>query len=828
MLKNIILPKNSKTEKYSQGQRPVSSNYPTRPDPQDHAWFINRRLKEAYERDDEQKKAAAIRYKDGTYLQFQSAPGFDMKIESLEQRQSGIRLLNVQTVEDKESRKPIVKATVYIPLGKEQLFHNKIRDYLEKKTKNGSYQNADLINGIDDISLAYVDSLWTGDHNRIPTDVPGWCEIWIRFDAVKSAEKTSHNLETAIQSFLSACDQLNIDVDDKLIRFPERVVKLIFASKQQLAGLTDLCPYLAEFRRAPIQVDFFTSLKPIEQRKWIDDLLARTVFTSTDVAVCLLDSGLSENHPLIAPAVNPSVEGETTVQKVEDSWQLSDIRGHGTEMAGVVLYDDLASAIASNKQVIVYHKIESVKILPDNDSNDPKLYGQITQQAVAKAEISAPSTRRVICMAITDGDFDLRDGSPSSWSAAIDQITSGAEEEDSTKRLFIVSAGNVDSQEIASGKYPQANLLHAVEDPAQSWNALSVGAYNNAVEINNPIFKDFSPVADKGQLSPYSSTSKTWEKDWPVKPEILLNGGNMVSNGKDVDFDSELELLTTGKNFTSTPFSTISGTSSATAEASYMAARLYEAYPDLWPETVRALLVHSAQWTHEMKKQFLDEDTKTKGRRNLLRTCGYGVADLNRAIECQKNSVNMVIQDELQPFNGNKMHAMQFHKIPWPADILRSLGSADAKIHITLSYFIEPGPGRIGWKNRYRYSSAGLRFDLKNVTENEKDFEKRINTLMRADQNDKGDGKSVNWYLGINNRNGGSIHSDYLETSAIELAEMNYIAVYPVNGWWKQRSYLGRSNSKLRYSLIVTVETPKSNADLYDAITTQISQTVKY
>ena len=51
-----------------------------------------------------------------------------------------------------------------------------------------------------------------------------------------------------------------------------------------------------------------------------------------------------------------------------------------------------------------------------------------------------------------------------------------------------------------------------------------------------------------------------------------------------------------------------------------------------------------------MREQFCTEDTKSTGRKNLLRACGYGVPDLQRAIQCMSNRVNLVIEEELQPF----------------------------------------------------------------------------------------------------------------------------------------------------------------------------------
>ena len=189
--------------------------------------------------------------------------------------------------------------------------------------------------------------------------------------------------------------------------------------------------------------------------------------------------------------------------------------------------------------------------------------------------------------------------------------------------------------------------------------------------------------------------------------------------------------------------------------------------------------------------------------------------------------MNLVVQGSLQPFEEEAMNEMQFYKIPWPAEVLTQLGEVPATLRVTLSYFIEPGPGRIGWNNRYRYSSAGLRFDVKNSNESVTDFQKRVNGKMREDKKDSGEGSGRNWLLGPANRDVGSIHSDFCTTAAIDLVDANYIAVYPVIGWWRQRKYLGKSNNKLRYSLVVSIETPATKADLYSAIQAEISQSTK-
>lgn len=92
-----------------------------------HGAYIQQRLEQAWaqaKREREIRKAVAIPTRDGTYLEFEGAPGFDLKTESLENRRKGIRLVNVRAealpvpVEGEEPVS-ITRATVYIPAGNE-------------------------------------------------------------------------------------------------------------------------------------------------------------------------------------------------------------------------------------------------------------------------------------------------------------------------------------------------------------------------------------------------------------------------------------------------------------------------------------------------------------------------------------------------------------------------------------------------------------------------------------------------------------------------------------------------------------------------------------
>jgi len=811
--KNIFLSKTVERMPYISDSHPIERRYPQRIT-LSHAEYIRRKLNECYKESLSSKQVAAIREKDGLYLEFSSANNYDLAIKSLDNRNEGIKLLNVHENES------TIKATVFIPRGKENYFIRKVDAYATEITKSGKPKNNDLVSSIEDIKLAVLESFWIGKPDSMPRETPMWCEIWLRFDYLRDNTNT---VEVVENSITSVCSNFAIQIDDKRLVFPERIVKMVFANAEDLKNIISMCPFITEIRNAPTANYFFENLINSEQKEWINDLLARTSYDTDSTSICLLDTGISSGHPLLKPAIKIN-----HIQSVNSNWGNGDFDGHGTEMAGIALFYDIKECLESNNKVFVNHEIESVRILPPSGENRPDLYGAITEQAVAMAEISNPESKRVICMSITAPDINTFDGSPTSWSATIDNITSGANEENE-KRLFIISAGNVYPSELKKVGYPEINMLHGVENPGQSWNAITIGAYTKDSVIDDPFYNGYYPLASFGGLSPYSSSSVMWSNKWPIKPEVLFDGGNMAFNGNDYTDCPDLSLITTYYRPLVKQFSTIWGTSSAAAQAAWFCSQIINEYPYIWPETVRALMIHSASWTEEMKRQFCVEDTKTKGRRRLLRTCGYGIPNLNKAIQCMDNSVNMIIQSELQPYDKKRMKEMHMHTLPWPKDVLRSLGDVPVTLKVTLSYFIEPGPGEVGWKDKYRYPSCGLRFDVINSDETINDFKKRINKKMRDEKGDKGEGTSGSerWYLGSDNRDVGSIHSDYCELNAVDLCECNYIAVYPVIGWWRERTYLKQYDKKVRYSLVVSLSTPKIDVDLYTPIVSQIANSIE-
>ncbi len=743
----------------------------------------------------------------GYYLDFALRPESLEFIQSLENRQQGIELLSVKSSDPDGA----IHATVFVPSSTENFFLRRIEIYRTEDTKKGKPKNERLIASIDSVSLAIVRSMFTDSPDRFPVeDVPVWWEVWLR--------------KATSEVFMSAAAAMTVRVNPaERLTFPEREVVLANATVSAMASLMTSTGAIAELRIASDTPAIFLEFRNFEQAAWTRDLAERLRLPSADApAVCILDSGITHTHTLLSSSLQ-SGDAHT----YDPSWGTGDSaawQGHGTGMAGVALYGDLQRRLLDRGPVFLRHRLESVKMLnPSRIQHDPMLYGAVTRECVARPEVQAPNRRRVICMAVTS-DTPAPGGRPSSWSAALDTLAYG---DGANEHLILVSAGNIAREDIDPNRYPARNDEQPVQSPAQAWNVLTVGSYTERTAITDAQFRGWNSIAPAGEIGPASRTSVLWHRQWPVRPDVVSEGGNWASDGNSVDSPGDLGLLTTYYQPTVQQFTTIHDTSAATATVAEITGKMLATRPELWPESIRGLVVHSARWTPPMRSR-MDAATSQAQKVALLRRYGYGVPDYTRALLSSINDVTLVAQDRLKPFRrgeaGNIIgHQMNLHELPWPRAELRALGAAEVEVRVTLSYFVEPNPGERGWIRRYRYASHGLRFALKRSLESLDVFRARINKAVQLEEEDGAtDTGPDKWLIG-SPRNVGSLHSDYLwSATATELANRDAIAVYPVTGWWKEKPYLLRYERDVRYCLIVSINSTASDIDIYTPIAVQV------
>jgi hypothetical protein len=488
--RHLVLETTSEAKPYT-AHKPKGSRKPAIPDLDraQHGGALTTQLQElrplataAKERQEEIGLEAGL----GIQIQFLSRPDADLAFEKLasEAKHKGIELLSVQEVDGKA-----VVANVFVPDGQLQHFEALVVDYLnEKRTAAGvARDNKKLLNTIGSIRASALAGLWTDAPELLPADQnePFWWEVWLR----RAKGDSGHYLH----DFRRIAAMTECQVSDAVVEFPERSVVVMYGSQRQLAQSVMLLNCVAELRRAKDTAAFFVGLTIPEQRQWAADLVGRLRIppdTNDVPRVCLLDSGVNRAHPLLEPLMD-----QADLHTVNAAWGAHDQANHGTGLAGLVAYGDLHEHLASNELVQIGHRLESVKLTPNQGANegDDKHHSRLFIDAVTRPETHFGGRKRVFTSAVTATDY--RDfGRPSAWSSTVDALASDGLGEGAFPRLFVLSAGNtVDPNHWM--QYPASLAVNQIHDPGQSWNALTVGAFSSKVNLNVPNAAAFTPIA---------------------------------------------------------------------------------------------------------------------------------------------------------------------------------------------------------------------------------------------------------------------------------------------------------------------------------------------
>ncbi|KAA9382695.1 S8 family peptidase [Neorhizobium galegae] len=724
---------------------------------------------------------------------------------------SGLTLLKVE----KQPGAPAEVTVFATEKGIEKL-RKKIEDFGGDLPVNedGSFKppkNADLVQSISAISQAGLRALWRSPSDRFPM-APGkkaW-EVWLD--------------KSAAPEFLESAAEYGVAVGTDRLEFPEDLVVIAVATAIELAAAVRNLGSVRALATPTRTADDFDAMPIEEQHQWVDDLVARTTFPANadQNYITLLDRGVSRAHPLIQPALSAADR-----HAAEPAWDVNDTVGHGTQLAGLALFGDLSIALQTTLPITIGHRLESAKIMPDAGHNPHHLLGTVTRKGIDAAEATA-QRRRTFCLASTTEDDTPHDGAPTSWSSEIDQLASGASGLQVRQRLILVSAGNSDQNAFIGGNYLAVSDHpdNELESPAQAWNAISVGAYTQKVTL--PPGEPGVVVAPLGDLAPSSRTA-SWQSYWPIKPDVVYEGGNWFLHGAPPPMKHPaLAPLTTDHQFPLRAFTTCGETSAATALASRDITSLWSDYPDLWPETVRAIFVSSARWTNQMLAHVPAQPSKTD-LGLLFKRYGYGVPDMERARRSASNALTLIVEDTIQPYkksatkNAEHIHnELKLFELPWPVKELRRLGAAQVRLRISLSTFMSPNPSEPARGSKYRYASHNLRFKLNRANEQAGAFIQRISKI--AEQSDEGTIEEPDgWDFGPNRRDVGSLQIDQLTCAASDLARRNLIAVHPVTGWWKAKNIPDPRNHKARFALIVEIDAGSVDAELYAEVQNAIA-----
>lgn len=670
----------------------------------------------------------------------------------------------------------------------------------EARTPGGRRWHEDAIAPIGELELA-TDSDLAGSRvlsAALSPDDVRWFEVACRGGRRRPIAETDNSREQILRQLA----QLGCDLPKEFLA-TEHIVFFVRCSIAVLRQLIEAVDCIYEFDLATPEIRDWLHAESPPTRELREFTLDRPPAEAP--AVVVMDTGIASRHPLLESAILSAASVDPFDASPEDA------DGHGTEMAGTVVYADLGRAVDEGGAT-ASHWLQSVKLLRTpqqgaaHESQRPYWPAQ-TESAVAAAEGQGGTRPRCFALAVTSDSNDL---APTFWSHAVDLLAFN----DGAGRLIVVSAGNADFDVPLIDAYPQMHLEQKIHEPAQAVNALTVGAltYRTALPPD-PDLAAFKPVAPAGGVSPYTSAGSIGQS--LVKPDVVFEGGNLGFDGSLPTTMETMSGLTTAHTFLQHPLTWHWGTSEATARAARLAASIWQATPDLRPETVRGLVVHAAAWTSTMIAQFKDIDER-------LAICGYGVPDELFARECAAERATIVVEDEMPnaieeevPRKNAPKRAgtpatetryrriVKFFRLPIPEDALLDLNDTEVQLRVTLSYLPEPNIER-----RRGYNGLDLRWDMQGPQESEDQFRERINKLLRPDAPSEGrqKPKSFPWDVGIERRSRGTVQSDRWHGAASVLAGEKLVAVYPALGWWERRAAL--RTASMRFALIVSVVVP--------------------
>jgi hypothetical protein len=414
-------------------------------------------------------------------------------------------------------------------------------------------------------------------------------------------------------------------------------------------------------------------------------------------------------------------------------------RVHGTAMASLILHGDLNAKGPALERPLYVRPLLLATANGCEQSDENRLLVDTVHRAVLRMRGSAGEGATAPSVFLVN----LSVGDPrrpftqlvSPLARLLDYLA------DRYAMLFLVSAGNAttpltipgfgdwtkftaappgDREKAVLTGLNAAKHERSILSPAESLNALTIGAHHHDdVEHRRLALNAVDPFDDRRLPNPSSALGLGYRR--AVKPEIYLPGGcehlrmRRSGAGVEVGFGAPQRLYglsaaapdTSGQG-RDDQLALSDGTSSATALATRAAHRIFDALmdpdvpsllremdPAYYAVVVKALLVHRARWNG--KADLLKEICGPADRRrfderseNVIRFLGFGVPDIDEAIECAANRATLVGYGALKP------NQALVYRVPLPPSLERV--TEPRSLTITLAWFSPIKPAHQGYR----------------------------------------------------------------------------------------------------------------------------------
>lgn len=395
--------------------------------------------------------------------------------------------------------------------------------------------------------------------------------------------------------------------------------------------------------------------------------------------ICILDSGINSNHPLLRSAF-----GEAT--SYISGQDAEDEVGHGTAVAGVALYGNIEECLAANqwKPELV---LCSGKIMTKAAGSNEAVFDETTiEQTIEKAVeyFAGELGCRIFNLSLGNENAPYDGRHIRGIAYTLDRL---AREYDI---LFVVSAGNFRGTETIPqsdwrAEYPEYLLAQEsfIIDPAPALNVLTVGALaNHTANVDEQRYgdRDINALSPASEDQPAPFTRHGPSIKGAFKPELVAHGGNLASpmrqEGQQIRKDNRrLGVLVPNHDFIgATLLKDISGTSFSAPYVTHLAGRLLNTYPRASANLLRALLVNHADVPPACIAVFPEQMQE-----HMRQVVGYGKVNTDTLFRSTDDKVVLLTESAIE----NDSH--QFYELPLPEEFLRS-NRATRQIRVTLAY----------------------------------------------------------------------------------------------------------------------------------------------
>ena len=353
--------------------------------------------------------------------------------------------------------------------------------------------------------------------------------------------------------------------------------------------------------------------------------------------VGIIDSGVSMASA-IAPIVLEQGYDLTGSSAHTDS---AGEEGHGTAVAALAaLGDKMYSGEAGPLQA-------DARVLPIKVINDA--HGYVSILALLDTLRMAKKDHPAIKIFVLTICFDAGKETNESYSAYAYELDRFSHEHDC---LIFISAGNNNHavDELREYDLNYFNGDHTrINVPAESMNNLTVGAA--ADNLRSEGFYGISPMPEYPaaytrtchiDLSRYATVGKRFTKDNKnlVKPDLIIAGGDYESYSGMVGAGEKatMELLHANPALGSWYQC---GTSFSAPLAANLALQIQKQYPELRAQSIKALLVNSAEEINKKESE--------ANKRTLWKAAGRGILNPYFSVGSDDDAVTFVIEDEIMP-----------------------------------------------------------------------------------------------------------------------------------------------------------------------------------